>query len=126
MNFLNFVIDPEDTVDNALKLIDSNKKGFLIVVEEDKVVGALTDGDIRRTMLAGKTTNNCVADCYTRNIKSVKINDGIDTAVDLFKNESIKFLPVVSEDGKLENILQKTNYTLYCYRILRPICHMIL
>lgn len=79
----------------------------MLVVEEDKVVGALTDGDIRRAMLAGKTTKTCVVDCYTRNIKSVKINDGIGTAVDLLKNESIKFLSVVSEDEKLENIFTK-------------------
>ena len=107
MNFTNFVIDPENTVFNALKLIDNNKKGFLIVVEEDKVVGALTDGDIRRAMLAGKTINSSVADCYTRNIKFVKINDGIGIAVELFKNESIKFLPVITDEGKLVNIFTK-------------------
>ena len=83
-DFSNFVISPNDTVYDALKLIDTNRKGFLIVVEDNKVVGALTDGDIRRAMLTGKTTSNLVADCYTRQIKSVKINDGIGAAIDLF------------------------------------------
>lgn len=106
-DFSNFVISPNDTVYDALKLIDTNRKGFLIVVEDNKVVGALTDGDIRRAMLTGKTTSNLVADCYTRQIKSVKINDGIGAAIDLFKNESIKFLPVISEDRELVNIFTK-------------------
>ena len=106
-DFSNFVIGPNDTVYDALRLIDINREGFLIVVEENKVVGALTDGDIRRAMLAGRTTSSHVADCYIRNIKSVYISDGIGRAIDLFKNESIKFLPVVSGDGKLVNIFTK-------------------
>lgn len=107
MKFSNFVIGPKATIYNSLKLIDGNKKGFLIVVEEDKVVGVLTDGDIRRAMLAGQTIDSRVAECCTRSFKFVKINDGIGTAIDLFKNESIKFLPVISENGKLENIFTK-------------------
>lgn len=79
----------------------------MIVVEEDKVVGTLTDGYIRRAMLAGKTIDSSVAECYTRNIKSIKISNGIGTAIDLFKNESINFLLLISEDGKLENIFTK-------------------
>lgn len=108
MNFLNYIIKPEDTVYDALKLIDSNKKGFLIVVDDDKVVGTLTDGDIRRAMLAGKTINgSCVEECCTKKFKTIRSSDGIGVAIELFKNESIKFLPVISGDGKLENIFTK-------------------
>lgn len=107
MNFENFVISPNDTVYNALKLIDRNKKGFLIVVNEGKVAGAITDGDIRRALISGATVDSLVEDCYTRNIKYVNISDDIGIAVDLFKNESIKFLPVVSQSGGLANIFTK-------------------
>lgn len=68
-----------------------HRKGFLIVVEDNKVVGALTDGDMRRAMLTGKTTSNLVADCYTRQIKSVRINDGLGVAIDYLKMNQLSF-----------------------------------
>lgn len=106
-DFTKFIIRPEDTVFDALKLIDVNRKGFLIVIEDNKVVGAVTDGDIRRAMLTGKTIDNHVAECYTKNIKYVYISDEIGKAINLFKNESIKFLPVIQQNRELANIFTK-------------------
>lgn len=96
------------TVLEALRKIDSNNMGFLVVTDEsEKVIGTLTDGDIRRAFISGSSAQNRITDIYTRNFKSLYASDGIPQAIELFKNESIKFLPVVDDEHRLVNIITR-------------------
>ncbi len=103
-----FSITPELTVMEALKKIDANKEGFLICVEGKKVVGVITDGDIRRALIASKSLESSVKDVMNTKISTLKDSDGLSLAIDLFKNESIKFLPIVNSQNELVNILTKS------------------
>lgn len=117
MYSVNQVIQSSKTVLEALKLIDINKKGFLIVVDvQDKLVGTITDGDIRRIILAGRSTNEKVSDVIKPICKKITLNNSVGDAIDLFKNESIKFLPIVDKDNKLVNIITKRQ--LHCMLLL--------
>lgn len=102
-----YIISPFDTILTALEKINENKKGFLLVLQSGKLVGTLTDGDIRRAFIAGKVVDDFVNDIYNRNYKSLNIKDDIGTVIDLFKNESIKFLPIIDSEGMLKNIVTK-------------------
>lgn len=103
-----FVIDEHIAVLEALEKIDINKRGFLIVVDEyNTVLGTLTDGDIRRAFIKGVSVNDSVSSIYTKSFKFLLLSDGIPGATELFKNEAIKFLPVVDEKRKLLNIITK-------------------
>lgn len=96
-----------DVID-ALKKIDANKKGFLIVEDKDGiVVGTLTDGDIRRAFIAGVSIDDSIDGIYKRQFKYLRPEDGISVATELFKSASIKFLPVLDEHRKLINIITK-------------------
>ena len=51
-NLTLFTASPDISVRDALKMIDENKKGFLIIADDnDAVLGTLTDGDVRRAFL---------------------------------------------------------------------------
>lgn len=102
-----FVIKPNNTVLEALQKINLNKKGFLIVVD-DVVKGVLTDGDIRRAFIKGTSINSSIDDVYIRDFKFLKLSNGIAGAIELFKNVSIKFLPIIDENGILLNIITKS------------------
>lgn len=106
-DFSEYIITPQDRIFEAIKLIDKNTKGFLIVIDGDKVAGVLTDGDIRRAFINGMNIDNLVSECFTRNIKYLTVHDSVGVAIDLFKNEAIKFLPVITDDGELDNIFTK-------------------
>lgn len=106
--FLEYTVLEKDTVIDALKKIDANKQGFVIVIDpENHVIGVLTDGDIRRAYIKGINTEDLVSVVYTRNAKTVQVSDGFEVVTELFKNQSIKFLPVIEKDGKLVNIITK-------------------
>lgn len=105
----NFITGESVSVLDALKKIDKNKKGFLIVINDDfKVKGTITDGDIRRAFIKGIPISEKINSCYTRKFKYVKVEEGIAAATELFKNEAIKFLPIVDEDNNLLNIITKS------------------
>ena len=107
-SFADFTILEQDSMLAALAKIDTNKQGFVIVVDERKqVLGVLTDGDVRRAILKGMTSEAPVSAIYTRSAKTVSIHDGLRSVIELFKSQSIKFLPIVDDKGKLANIITK-------------------
>lgn len=96
----NLIVNKEATFFDALRLIDANQKGFLIVVDVNKrVVGTLTDGDIRRALIAGSTLNDQLV--VNENFTSVGPAAQLDDMIEIFKDSRIDFLPILD----LENIL---------------------
>lgn len=103
-----FTVEKNISIMEALKKIDKNKKGFLIVTDSSgAVLGTLTDGDIRRAFINGVSVDSSIAPVYTKMFKYLTLEEGIPGATELFKNESIKFLPVIDEEKKLLNIITK-------------------
>jgi len=48
-----------------LRLLDETAEKVLFVVDEDsRLIGALTDGDIRRYLLSGRGLEDSIADAY--------------------------------------------------------------
>lgn len=102
-----YTIESTSSIIEALKKIDNNKKGFLIVLSKGIVVGTLTDGDIRRAFIAGHALEDDISKIYTQNCTVLISNDKLSKAIDLFKNVAIKFLPIVDENSGLVNIITK-------------------
>ena len=108
-DFLQFTILGQEKMIDALRKIDANKQGFVIVVdEENKVLGVLTDGDVRRAIIKGCTPEASVSDIYTANSKTASVHDGLDVITELFKSQAIKFIPIVDDEGKLVNLITKS------------------
>lgn len=108
MNLKSYVISSKDTVLHALSKIDQNQKGFLIVCSEDDLVqGTLTDGDIRRAFLSGVSMNGKVKQAYRSDYTSLNVKSSVTAAIDIFKNKSIQFLPIVDDKQRLQNILTR-------------------
>ena len=103
-----YTIGPNASILDAFRKIDSNTSGFLIVTESDDIaVGVLTDGDIRRGFIKGGGLDCVVSDICRKEFTALRISDGLDEAIELFKRSSIKFLPVLDDGGKLANLITK-------------------
>lgn len=104
-----FIVENNISIIDALQKIDQNKKGFLIVTDSNgAVLGTLTDGDVRRAFIKGFSVDDSIASIYTKTFKYLTLKDGIPGATELFKSESIKFLPVLDNEKKLLNIITKS------------------
>ncbi len=101
-------VDSGANLREALRQIDQNRKGFVVVISEDqKAVGVLTDGDIRRALLSGVVLDAMVSDCCMADFHSLSTSESINTAIDIFKNERIRFLPILDPDRHLVNVITR-------------------
>jgi len=109
----NVLIYYNQYIKEALEKLNSNKKKFLIVVDKNqKILGTLTDGDIRRGFLKGLDINYKIELIYNKNFKYLTLNSTFDDVCKLFKNEKIDFLPILDKDQKLINIITKKQFHL--------------
>lgn len=106
MNIENYQIRREATVMDALKQLNQTQTFTLFVVDEaGKVIGALTDGDIRRGLIAGKPLDT---DVYTICLKSFRyLNDATNTPryIRELKRLGIRLVPYLSAEGKIEKLI---------------------
>ncbi|MEE8168513.1 MAG: CBS domain-containing protein [Candidatus Hydrothermarchaeales archaeon] len=100
------VISPNATIKDAAYLMSRNNVGCLLVVEDRKVKGILTERDMLKRALATDMhlENLRIMDIMTKGILTVEEDKDIDYAIDLMTKRNIKKLPVLSE-GKLAGII---------------------
>lgn len=96
----NIFIRPDTTVNQALKKLDLSAQKVLLVTDENrKLMGALSDGDIRRAILKGVGLDQSIEGTFNPvplSLKQFEIN--IDSVKELFIREKIELLPVVNND----------------------------
>jgi dTDP-glucose pyrophosphorylase len=87
------------TFKEAIACLDRSGMQLAIVVNHDgRLVGTLTDGDIRRGLLRGLDLDSPVASIIQREPTVVPPQWGRDTALQLMRANKIHQLPVVDED----------------------------
>lgn len=119
MKFDCYVVSIDVSIRKALEVINANKQGFAVVQGHDgKVLGVLTDGDVRRGIINGYTAEDSIDGIFTRGATVAHVNDSFEKITEYFKNPAIKFLPIVDEEGRLANIITKSQmYALLLYDI---------
>jgi arabinose-5-phosphate isomerase len=83
------------------------KLGMTAVVEGEKLVGVISDGDLRRLLeLRGKDALDLAAgECMTKDPKTIGGREFAATALALMEEKKITSLVVVDNNGKLEGIV---------------------
>jgi len=94
-------INQEQSVFDACKMYKDLKIGSLIVVENGKCVGIITERDlIERTICAKKNPETTkVKEIMSTNVKTVHQLDTLEKAIEVMFQYNIKKLPVVIEEG---------------------------
>lgn len=98
-------ISPRDSLRRAMELLDKGSFQICFVLDQDKkLVGALTDGDIRRALLKSASMDHEVGAFMNRNPKS--IGEGVPKSDVLTKMRQwdIRHLPVLDAQGRVVRI----------------------
>jgi len=97
---------PDDTVYEALRLMGEKNIGALVAMENDQVLGILSERDYsRKVVLQGRTSRNTkVGDIISRPAITVRSKDGIEKCMELMTSNRIRHLPVV-DDGRLVGVI---------------------
>jgi dTDP-glucose pyrophosphorylase len=91
----------------ALRRLDEADDKVLFVVDKEcRLLGALTDGDIRRYLLKGRSLEDTVAEVYKKNPKSVFEKEySQEKAKNVFLRYKVTLLPIVNEERKIVNAI---------------------
>lgn len=106
-NLQKFIIGPTASNFEALKKIDDNSRGFLLVVENEKLLGTLTDGDVRRAFISGRTIDDTIQGEYTEKYRALFQDEGLLEAAELFKKFKIDFIPIIDQEKNFKNLVTK-------------------
>jgi len=95
-------ITPAITIREALRIIDIGAMKIAIVVDEEgKLIGTLTDGDIRRGLLRGMNLDDSIRDIYNNQPIAVKISDPKEKIIELAISRRVYQIPVVDDEGRV-------------------------
>ena len=99
-------VNPDTAIQEAANTMKTNDIGALPVMEDDKVVGMLTDRDITIRVVAegADPTETTVQKVMTDEVHSVYEDQDIQEVTQLMKDKQIRRVVVMTRDGKATGI----------------------
>ena len=101
-------ITPSATLIDAARSIESTKRLAVVIDQENRVIGTLTDGDIRRSLLSGNDLNTRVTEAMNKQpiLSRVDTSDSLLQKI-LIKN-NIHSIPLIDHNNRYVRTLYET------------------
>ncbi|MFI5133931.1 MAG: CBS domain-containing protein [Chitinophagales bacterium] len=103
-------VSPATTVIDALKIMAEKNIGSVIVMQDEKYMGIMTERDYsRKVALKGKSSNDTkVSEIMSTNLPSVSPGDSIEHCMQLMSDKNIRYMPVF-ENNQLAGIISMSD-----------------
>lgn len=108
MDIKNLLIDKEVTVKEVFLLIEKFKQKIFYVIEDKKLIGAVSDGDIRRFLLKGGNMTEKVENISNKNPVYIYENN-IKNAKKVMIERSVGSIPVINFNNEVVSVLFYNN-----------------
>ncbi|MCM1448867.1 MAG: sugar phosphate nucleotidyltransferase [Clostridiales bacterium] len=108
MNETEYIVSEDATLVDALDRLNRLSGGImtLMVVDSEGVMrGTLTDGDVRRALLAGAGLHDTVRKLMFRNFKAMPVSSVDVAMLRQYRDLGIKLLPLLDDEGHIERLL---------------------
>lgn len=104
----NYLISESKTILDALKQIDSisrlGTRMLFAIDSNNKVVGSITDGDCRRSLIKGKQLTDSLSEVMNRNFTFIVKDEFNTDTIKGIREKGIKYVPELNKDGTLFSI----------------------
>ena len=92
-------IGPESSVFDALRMMSDKDVGALVVMDDDQMVGILSERDYaRKVVLLGKTSRDTkVKEIMSNKVYTIHPDQTVEEVMDLMTNRRIRHVPVVED-----------------------------
>ncbi|HLS46805.1 MAG TPA: CBS domain-containing protein [Ornithinicoccus sp.] len=92
------------TVSQLLETLDDHKIGAVVVLDQDRVVGVVSERDVVHHLRAGRDQSSALSDIMSVDVQSATAHDDLDQLAVTMTEQRIRHLPVI-EDGTLKGIV---------------------
>lgn len=103
------VVASEENLRKALQVIDDNAQGICFVVDGHKLLGVLTDGDIRRLLLNSVSLECSVTEHMRTDIVTLDADADNETIQEAL-TDKICHIPMIDKNGKLADYASRYRY----------------
>lgn len=101
------------TIEDAVRCLDETALQICLVVDEDnKLLGTITDGDIRRALLRGSSLQSGIADVMKASPIVAPKGCSNTLAIQFMKSNAIRQLPIVTPENKVIGLYLLDKLTL--------------
>jgi dTDP-glucose pyrophosphorylase/predicted transcriptional regulator len=115
-NWQNILIGPSETIQTALKVIDGEALKLALVVDGNKkLLGTLSDGDIRRALIDGTSLNRAVSDIMNTSPTTASSEQTRGNLLEIMEKKELLSIPILCDDiviglETLHNVVQQKSY----------------
>ena len=117
-NWIEILLNPTDSIEVAIQLLQSGAKRIALVVNNDrKLLGTVTDGDIRRALIDHVPMDCSIDKVMNCNPSTALISDSLDIVMSKMKNKNLLSIPLLDDQGvvvglkTLQDLLRKKRHS---------------
>lgn len=103
-DFSDYVVSVTDSIRTAMEKITRNKHRVVVVLDNQKVVGTVSDGDIRRAFLHDVLPIAPVEKIMNINCQTTRETNS-QVQKEVIRREKVTVLPVVNEGNELVDVV---------------------
>jgi dTDP-glucose pyrophosphorylase len=101
-----FFVDKGVALKAAMQQLEETEERILFVIDGDgRLMGAVSDGDIRRWILADGSLESCVLDVCNRNPYTVSTHFSLEDVRQVMLEHNFACIPVLNEDRRIVELL---------------------
>jgi UDP-2-acetamido-4-(D-alanylamino)-2,4,6-trideoxy-alpha-D-mannopyranose hydrolase len=116
-NWTKILLKPSDTLETTIQVLHAGGKRIALVVDEDKkLLGTVTDGDIRRALIKHVTMDCSVTEVMNSSPSTALASDQSNLIMSKIKSRDLLSIPLVNKHGTLvgletlQHLLEKKRY----------------
>jgi len=98
-------IESEGTLYDVIKIMAVEDIGFIVITENGKMVGVLSERDVIKALADGKDLNMPVGKVCKRDIITLKANSTLEEAAEAMGKHRIRHVVVVDDSGNLVGVV---------------------
>ena len=117
-----YLISPQLTNRETILVIDQTAAQIALVVDsEQRLLGTVTDGDLRRGLLRGETLESPVENIMNRKFRALPADCTKNRALRLMREETLRHVPGLDSEGRviqlfmLEEMIYNLKHNQYTY-----------
>lgn len=110
-----FIIESNKSIKDALILINKNARGIAFVVDNKQLVGVVTDGDIRRSLIKGSKLSSTISKIMNAKFVSLTTEASKEKISKIFnegmkgltngEHKNIKCIPLVNNSNEIVDLI---------------------
>lgn len=101
-NIDDIIVQESSSIFEVLQIIDRSSKQLAIVVDDKKrLLGTISDGDIRRALLKNISLKESVKNVYFKTPTVANVNNSKEEIINICKTKKIHQIPIIDNNGNL-------------------------